>query len=128
MHAHTLHALNIVRRCARRLNVNNWTWQGVVEIVPRACPLQLSIEPLGALDKATAPWRRLILDARISNEYQDPWGVWYFSVSQLAALLDFCDIMFANLPCLLEASFSSRDPRGPGGPPVDTGPDGPALC
>jgi hypothetical protein len=25
-------------------------------------------------DKATAPWWRLILDARISNEYQDPWG------------------------------------------------------
>jgi hypothetical protein len=27
---------------------------------------------------------------------QDRWGVWYFSVSQLAALLDFCDIMFAE--------------------------------
>jgi hypothetical protein len=36
------------------------------------------------------------LDARISKEYQDPWGVWYFSISQLAALLDSCDIMFAE--------------------------------
>ena len=73
-----------------------WVWQGVVEVVPRGCSLPLFIEPLGAVDKATAPWWRLILDARISNEFQDPWGVWYFSVSQLAALLDYCDIMFAE--------------------------------
>jgi hypothetical protein len=67
-----------------------WVWQGIV------CPLPLFIEPLGAVDKATPPWWRLILDARISNEFQDAWGVWYFSVSQLAALLDVCDIMFAE--------------------------------
>ena len=73
-----------------------WTWQGIVEMVPRNCPLPLYIEPLGAVDKATAPWWRLILDARLSNELQDPWGVWYFSVAQLAALLDVCDIMFAE--------------------------------
>ena len=73
-----------------------WTWQGIVEMVPWNCPLPLFIEPLGAVDKATAPWWRLILDARLSNEFQDPWGVWYFSVSQLAALLDVCDLMFAE--------------------------------
>ena len=73
-----------------------WAWQGIVEIVPRNCPLPLFIEPLGAVDKATDPWWRLILDARRSNEFQDPWGVWYFSASQLAALLDPCDVMFAE--------------------------------
>jgi hypothetical protein len=73
-----------------------WTWQGIVEIVPRNCPLPLFIEPLGAVPKATDPFWRLILDARLSNEYQDSWGVWYFSVWQLAALLDHCDIMFAE--------------------------------
>ena len=73
-----------------------WTWQGITEMVPSNCRLPLFIEPLGAVDKATAPWWRLILDARLSNEFQDPWGVWYFSVSQLAALLDHCDIMFAE--------------------------------
>ena len=73
-----------------------WTWQGIVEMVPSNCPLPLFIEPLGAVDKATAPWWRLILDARLSNAFQDPWGVWYFSVAQLAALLDVCDIMFAE--------------------------------
>ena len=36
------------------------------------------------------------MDARLSNEFQDPWGVWYFSVWQLAALLDHCNIMFAE--------------------------------
>ncbi len=72
-----------------------WAWQGIVEMVPRNCPLPLFIEPLGAVDKATDPFYRLILDARISNEYQDPWGVWNLS-SQLAAMLDVCDIMFAE--------------------------------
>ena len=35
-----------------------WTWQGIVEMVPhgcRVCRLPLFIEPLGAVDKATAP-------------------------------------------------------------------------
>ena len=73
-----------------------WTWQGIVEMVPPGLPLPLYIEPLGAVDKATPPWWRLILDARLSNLLQDPWGVWYFSVGQLAALLDVCDIMFAE--------------------------------
>jgi hypothetical protein len=73
-----------------------WIWQGIVEMVPHNCPLPLFIEPLGAVDKATDPFYRLILDARISNEYQDPWGVWYFSVSALSAMLDHCDIMFAE--------------------------------
>jgi hypothetical protein len=67
-------------------------WQGIVEMVPRNCPLPPGLS-LGAVDKATPPWWRLILDARISNQFQDAWGVWYFSVSQLAALLDVCDIM-----------------------------------
>ena len=73
-----------------------WIVQGIAEMVPRHCPLPLFIEPLGAVDKATDPWWRLILDARISNEYQDAWGVWYNSASALAALLDYCDIMFAE--------------------------------
>ncbi len=46
-----------------------WTWQGIVEMIPMNCPLPLFIEPLGAVDKATAPWCRLILDARLSNEF-----------------------------------------------------------
>ncbi len=50
-----------------------WIWQGIVEMVARGCPLSLFIEPLGAADKATSPFWRLILDARISNEYQDPY-------------------------------------------------------
>ncbi len=73
-----------------------WAWQGIVEMVPCNCPFPLFIEPLGAVDKATDPFYSLILDARISNEYQDPWGVWYFSVSQLTAMLDVCYIMFAE--------------------------------
>jgi hypothetical protein len=65
-------------------------------MVPRNCPLQLFIEPLGTVDKATPTWWRLILDARISNEFHDACVVWYFSVLQLAALLDVCEVMFAE--------------------------------
>ncbi len=65
-------------------------------MIPVGCPLLLFIKPLDAVDKATAQWWRLILEAYIFNEYQDQWGVWYFSISPLAALLDFCDIMFAE--------------------------------
>ena len=72
------------------------TWQGITEMVPLHCPPPLFIEPLGSVDKATAPWWRLIFVARLSNEFQDPWTVWYFSISQLAALLDICDLMFAE--------------------------------
>ena len=53
-----------------------------------------------AMRCTAAPWwRRLILDAtssRLSNLLQDPWGVWCFSVAQLAALLGVGDIMFAE--------------------------------
>ena len=65
---------------------------------PPGLPLPLYIKPLGAVDKTTSPppWWRLILDARLSHLLQDPWGVWYLSVGQLAALLDVYDIMFAE--------------------------------
>jgi hypothetical protein len=65
-------------------------------MIPPGCPTPLFIEPLGAVDKATDPWHRLILDARLSNKLQGPWGVWYSSVYQLAAMLDVCDIMLAE--------------------------------
>jgi hypothetical protein len=47
-----------------------WIWQGIVEMIPPGCPTPLFIEPLGAVDKATDPWHRLILDARLSNKLQ----------------------------------------------------------
>jgi hypothetical protein len=47
----------------------------IVEMIPPGCPTPLFIEPLGAVDKATDPCHRLILDARLSNELQGPGGV-----------------------------------------------------
>ena len=73
-----------------------WIAQGIVEVVPPWCQPPLFVEPLGAVDKATDPFWRLILDARISNEFHDEWGVWYLSIAALAALLDECDIIFAE--------------------------------
>ena len=48
-----------------------WIAQGIVEVIPPWCHPPLFVEPLGAVDKATDPFWRLILDARISNEYHD---------------------------------------------------------
>ena len=73
-----------------------WMWQGICEIHPIHCPPPLFIEPLGAVEKATDPFWRLILDARLSNAFHDMWGVWYHSAASLAALLDVCDVMFAE--------------------------------
>ena len=58
---------NVATKIALGPKVATWIWQGIVEIVPRGCPLPLFIEPLGAVDKATSPFQRLILDASISN-------------------------------------------------------------
>jgi hypothetical protein len=55
--------------------VATWVWQSITELIPRNCPLPLFIKPLGAVDKATDQWLRLILNARLSNEFHDPWGV-----------------------------------------------------
>jgi hypothetical protein len=70
-----------------------WVVQGIVEMVPRHCPLPYFIRPLGAVDKATDPWWGQILDAlaRISNEFPDAWGVWYSPLSRPP-----CDIMLAE--------------------------------
>ncbi len=54
------------------------------------------------MDKARDPWWRLILDARISNEFHDALDVWYSSALALAALLDPCDAMLAEV---LEDSY-----------------------
>ena len=59
-------------------------------------PASLVRGALGAVDKATDPFWRLILDAQISNEFHDEWGVWYLSIAALAALLDECYIIFAE--------------------------------
>ena len=87
---------NLPARRALGPKFAGWMAQGIVEVIPAGCPLPLFIEPLGAVDKATDPFWRLILDARISNVFHDDWGVWYQSVSALAALLDVCDVMFAE--------------------------------
>ncbi len=76
---HSCWELNKAANFAIRPKLATWTWEGIVEMVHCNCRLPLFIEPLGAVDKATDP-------SRISNKYQDSWGVWYFSISALATL------------------------------------------
>jgi hypothetical protein len=58
--------------------------------------MPIYIEPLGAVDKATAPFQRLITDSRLSNEIHQDWGVWYNSAEHFSTLLDFGDILFVD--------------------------------
>jgi hypothetical protein len=78
--------------------------------------LPLFIEPLGAVDKVTAPWWRLILDARLANQIQDHWGAWYFSLAQLATLLEVFNLMFALQATLVPRLHHGR--RRPDGQAV----------
>jgi len=48
-----------------------WIAQGVVGVISPWCYPPLLVELLSTVDKATNPFWRLILDARISNEYHD---------------------------------------------------------
>jgi hypothetical protein len=67
-----------------------WIVQCIVEIIPDGH------RAAWCGGQGNRPVWRLILDVRVSNETHDDWGVWYMSVSALAALLDVCDIMFAE--------------------------------
>ena len=88
---------NLTAKQALGPSLASWISQGIVEVgIPGYCKMPLYIEPLGAVDKATAPFQRLITDSRLSNEIHQDWGVWYNSAEHLSTLLDFGDILFAD--------------------------------
>jgi hypothetical protein len=88
---------NLKAKIALGPSLASWINQGIVEVgIPGLCRMPLYIEPLGAVDKATAPYQRIITDSRLSNEIHQDWGVWYNSAEHLSALIDFGDILFAD--------------------------------
>ncbi len=51
-----------------------WISQGIVEVgIPGYCKMPLYIEPLDAVDKATAPFQRLITHFCLSKEIHQDW-------------------------------------------------------
>ena len=70
-----------------------YLYQGALEYVPPGCPMPTQVEPHGAIFKQGPDGRRLISDARISNEGVEPWGVHFHTINDLADMLDWNDIM-----------------------------------
>ena len=76
--------------------IGQYFYQGILEWVPpRAQCLPANISPLAAVDKSTDPFYRMVQDAREPNEGVAPWKVKYYTVVDLAMMLDYGDIMFA---------------------------------
>ena len=102
-------------------------YRGVLEWVsPRAPCLPATVSPLAAVDKATDPFYRLVQDAREPNVGVAPWKVKYYTVRDLAILVDYGDILFAtdfedayHLTVLPGCHAGQREERW-----VEQGPDG----
>ena len=54
------------------------------------------LQPCGAVPKGTAPFYRLITDARFGNQLYSDWGVSYTSAAQIGQALHRCDFTFSS--------------------------------
>lgn len=76
--------------------IASWISAGVLEYVSADCIPPLIVEPVGAVAKNSAPWYRLIMDARKSNKELDDWPVRYLTVLEAAAGLRYGALMCAD--------------------------------
>jgi len=67
-----------------------------LEYVPPWVKQPLFVEPIGAVDNPGPKEFRMITDARKGNKFIDDWGVHYWTIWDLAAMLDWGDILFAD--------------------------------
>ena len=67
--------------------VTGWFDSGVLEYVCRWHRLPQCILACGAVDKNSAPWFRMITDARAINVYAVSWRVKYITISDLCLML-----------------------------------------
>ena len=76
--------------------IASWISSGVLEYVPADCIPPLVVEPVGAVAKTSAPWYRLLMDARKSNMELDDWPERYLTVLEAAAGLHYGALMCAD--------------------------------
>jgi hypothetical protein len=57
--------------------------------------MPILLQPCGAVPKGTAPFYRLITDARFANKFYMDWGVTYTTAAQLSSTLNRCDFHFS---------------------------------
>ena len=67
--------------------IAKWLAQGVLEYVQWDDRQPVLLQPCGAVPKGTAPFFRLITDARYGNSMYSDWGVTYSSAADLCAAL-----------------------------------------
>ena len=75
--------------------IAKWLASGVLEYVSWNDRLPVLLQPCGAVPKGTAPFYRLITDARFANNLYSDWGVTYTTAAQLSSTLNRCDFTFS---------------------------------
>ena len=75
--------------------IAKWLASGVLEYVSWDDRMPVLLQPCGAVPKGTAPFYRLITDARFGNHMYADWGVSYTTAAQLSVTLNRCDFTFS---------------------------------
>ena len=75
--------------------IAKWLASGVLEYVGWDDRMPVLLQPCGAVPKGTAPFYRLITDARFANKMYSEWGVTYTTAAQLSSTLNRCDFTFS---------------------------------
>jgi hypothetical protein len=76
--------------------IAKWLAQGVLEYVQWDDRQPVLLQPCGAVPKGTAPFFRLITDARFGNTMYSDWGVNYTSAADLASALHHRDFTWSS--------------------------------
>jgi hypothetical protein len=93
--------------------IAKWLAQGVLEYVEWDDRQPVLLQPCGAVPKGTAPFYRLITDARYGNRMYSDWGVSYTSAADLSHVLHRCDFSWS---ADLEDAYHLAVFHGCGGP------------
>jgi hypothetical protein len=75
--------------------IAKWLASGVLEYVAWDDSMPVLLQPCGAVPKGTAPFYRLITDARFANKFYSYWGVTYTTAAQLSSTLNRCYFHFS---------------------------------
>ena len=75
--------------------IAKWLATGALEYVGRNDRVPTLLQPCGAVRKGTAPFYRLISDARFANKFHSDWGVTYTTAAQLSSTMNRRDVHFS---------------------------------
>ena len=76
--------------------IAKWLAQGILEYVEWDDRQPVLLQPCGAVPKGSAPFYRLITDARFGNRMYSDWGVSYTSAADLSHALHRCDFTWCT--------------------------------